>query len=124
MESQTMPVEPLTEIEEKLIEYLAAKCDEHTRCPTNHELSLKGFVPDLIQRLALSGHLKVEVYAPNFRVVHILAGNHQGKQTALPEDLPPGTKPKRVLDIDGYSDEIKRFRSRAPITLEQPPWDR
>ena len=74
---------------------LAEAARTGARCPK------KGEIPwgkDHVAMLARLGHIRIEIYARNWRVVEIMTGPHAGKRTApapFPED--GSGKPYRVI---------------------------
>lgn len=73
------------------------------RCPQNDyvvaERHRQGVHADLVGVLAREGFIKVEIFAQNWRVVTMLKGEHQGKQTKPPPYYM--RYPYQVIDRDG-----------------------
>ena len=87
----------------RLIACIAERADRGERAPTLDNLYY--LFPDVpapqqrLQKLCREGHVRIEVYSLNWRVIEILTGEHKGKRTKA---CPRGGKPYRVLD---YSHE-------------------
>ena len=85
------------------------------RCPMNYPLGpING--PGL-SALARAGHIRIEVFMHNWRVVTILSGEHAGKQTQSPPKGKGTGMPYRTIDA-----RTSPRRNDIPLENRREPW--
>lgn len=82
------------------------------RCPTRHDFrAVREW-----EELTIGGHIKIDIYALNYKVVTVLTGPYKGKSTKLPDH---GRPPWRTISRETIEDEI-RSKVMTPEFMAAP----
>jgi len=121
------PKEELSEAGTKMLDIIAALADANHSCPLDSQLRERLGKSTSLESLAYAGHIVIEVFRENQRVVTILSGPHAGKQTKRPPGVPDKMLPYRTIDTNGGGSAVDRFvpKPASSVTLPViPDWER